>query len=715
MQIVDRRISTVVLDQQREAAKQVKADWRAGRTADAAEAIEMLGAALHKSIVLDLAYEEYCLMREAGHAVDPDSFVRRFPCVALSLRRQICIHEALSVRGVLGNPEDLPEWPTAGDVIAGFLLMEELGRGSFGRVFRANEISLRERQVVVKLAKHGLHEAQLLAQVPHAGVVPVYSVATDEEWGLTSLCMPFISRATLLDVIEIVHGGKARPADARQISDAARSVNCKDDFLVDHSTRGAVSPNGTFADAVALFGYLVTQALKTTHARGIYHRDLKPSNILVDQFGCPLLIDFNLSSEPLDDVPLGGTLPYMAPEQLRAFVDAVEGRETHHEIGATADVFSLGVCLFELLYGVHPFAPLPMDLTNIELAHYLLERQALGLRRVPSGEPFVDASLKRILARCLEFDSARRPQSADELAAQLQVSQSLGNRINRFVRIYPRLAKLTTWTVGASLVVGGAWYSTRPTDYERAKARADSALRNHEYFDALRHLNVVISNAPGDADSLILRGNAYLETAQTGRALSDFTQAHKLKPTSVLAPRIAWCNMELGYYSVAARWYRDILKDFPDASVIHNNLGYALAQDSAYSSAIVHYSRAIDLNPKLSTAYLNRADAVFQQSLRSGKPTPVAALDDFRRSQRGRLSSGETCLLGCRICSHLADPDNEAFLQYLRACVARGVPRSILMSDEFIQEMLAGPAAQTILAQAPEDGDVSRSIRVIPP
>ena len=67
---------------------------------------------------------------------------------------------------------------------------------------------------------HGLHEAQILARVPHAGVVPIYSVGQDEDWGLTVLCMPFISRATLLDVIEIVHAERRFPGDAPGVAGA---------------------------------------------------------------------------------------------------------------------------------------------------------------------------------------------------------------------------------------------------------------------------------------------------------------------------------------------------------------------------------------------------------------------------------------------------------------------------------------------------------------
>lgn len=717
MLTVSERISTSVLDHQRHAAQQIAEDWRAAGKADATAAIEQLGGpAVHKSIVLDLAYEEYCLLREAGHQVSPDDFVRRFPAIALSLRRQICIHDALSARGVLGDPEDLPEWPVAGDIIGGFLLKEELGRGSFGRVFLASEISLRERQVVVKIARHGLHEAQLLAQVPHAGVVPVYSVATDEEWGLTTLCMPFISRATLLDVIEILHASGSAPTGAWQIAAAARSVSCQDDFLVPRAYEGSTSAQGTFADAVTMFGYLLAGALTATHGKGIFHRDIKPSNILVDHFGCPLLIDFNLSSEPLTDVSLGGTLPYMAPEQLQAYIDAIEGRPVCHTVSESADLFSLGVCLFQLLYGVHPFAPLPMDLPNVELANYLLERQALGPRRVPVGEARVDGILKKILNRCLEFDSRRRPQSASELALEFQKSMSLRNRISRFARINPWLTRLSFSVIGVSLMAGVVWHACQPSDNERITQLADTALRNGQYSDAILHLNQLIEQAPKDYSLLSRRGDAYVKTAQTQVALGDFIKADTMQPSVDLKAKIAWCYMETGHYSNAVRWYREILQVTPDDAVIHNNLGYALMQDSSYSLAIEHFSKAIELDATKSIVYLNRADALFQRSLRSRQPTPDSALQDIHRfATTWRSRGGDGYLLACRICSTTQVPEKEKFLEYLTHCVQHEVSRRTLESDDLLSELLTMPEAVVVLARAKVDTENAITLRTIPP
>ena len=92
-------------------------------------------------------------------------------------------------------------FPESGQTIAGFRLVEELGRGSFARVFRAEERRLADRPVVLKVSRLGSREPQTLARLQHTHIVPVHSYRTDRATGLHLLCMPYFGRLTLARVL----------------------------------------------------------------------------------------------------------------------------------------------------------------------------------------------------------------------------------------------------------------------------------------------------------------------------------------------------------------------------------------------------------------------------------------------------------------------------------------------------------------------------------
>src|SRR5205085_7868804 len=91
--------------------------------------------------------------------------------------------------------------PEVGQTIAGFRLVEELGRGAFARVYRAEERQLADRPVALKVTRTGSREPQMLARLQHTHIVPVHSYRTDPATGLHLLCMPYLGRVTLAQVL----------------------------------------------------------------------------------------------------------------------------------------------------------------------------------------------------------------------------------------------------------------------------------------------------------------------------------------------------------------------------------------------------------------------------------------------------------------------------------------------------------------------------------
>ncbi len=418
-------------------AQAVKESWEAGAEPDAVAALvahpELRG---DKVVLLDLAFVEYCRRRRAGEALDPAVFCARFPH-RTSLRRMLdCHHFLEAAGGVLAEEESPRRWPEPGEQVCDFFLVRELGRGTFARVFLAQEVTAGHRLVVVKLSYDATAEAQTLGPLEHAHIVPVLSAPTDLFTGLRLLAMPYRGSATLEDLIDEAFPtpGAAPPRSASVILDAARRCLPLDLPPECPSAPLSEAPCGSYVDGIVRLGAQIADALAFLHARGTCHRDLKPSNVLLGPDGQALLIDFNLSAQDASSARLGGTLPYMAPEHVRAYQTIEKGGKAHVPLDGQSDLFALGVVLYELLAGHHPFGPMPAALPPEKLGAFLQRQQQAGPRPLQSLSPHVDRPLAQLIESCLAVDPQRRPRGAAELAEALQQHLRFRARLRRFAR-----------------------------------------------------------------------------------------------------------------------------------------------------------------------------------------------------------------------------------------------------------------------------------------
>jgi serine/threonine protein kinase len=382
-----------------------------------------------KRAVVDLAYEEFCLRMESGEDVDWIDFCEGFPDIKDSLQRCIAVHLAVEENPSLPVAPEEITWPRAGNQFFGYEIIAEIGRGSFARVYRAEEISVGRRAVVIKVCEHQTNEAQILGKLKHPNIIPIHSVK-EARSGLTIICMPFVGMFTLHDMLETTYGVHM---GSRNHEGGVAGVNERVDA-------------GYVNDALDI-GVQLCEALHYLHGKGILHLDVKPSNILIDKQRNPIVLDFNLSLDRSDvEVRMGGTFCYMSPEQ-RVAVFSREGNV--RELDARTDVFSVGVILFELFNGKLPFG---------DKAGKDVDPQQYDPPRVPWKQParFVSPAIMSVIDKALQEEPDQRYDSALDFSEALQSQMTRFRRCGRLMRGEPRFLRALAFSSGLVLTAA-AW------------------------------------------------------------------------------------------------------------------------------------------------------------------------------------------------------------------------------------------------------------------
>ncbi len=296
-------------------------------------------------------------------------------------------------------------------VIADYELVEEIGRGAMGIVFRSEQRRL-NREVALKVIggatlaspserQRFLREARAAAHLDHPNIVSVYEVGQHDD-------LDFYSMA-------LIRGGTLGALMREKRLERRRAVK----LLA-----------------------VIARAMQAAHQQGIIHRDLKPDNILLDERGQPYISDFGLACrlEQRGALTLTGqimgTPQYMAPEQA----DTALGPVT-----TAADIYGLGSILYELLAG----APAFRGDSTLQILRLVKEESPRSLRLV---DPAIDRDLNTIVLKCLEKKPADRYGSAESLANDLEAwldhrpiaarAPDLGERMVKWIRRRPVHAAL---------------------------------------------------------------------------------------------------------------------------------------------------------------------------------------------------------------------------------------------------------------------------------
>ena len=371
---------------------------------------------------------------------------------------------------------------TAGRVIDRYRLIEEVGEGGFGQVFRAEQLEPVTREVAVKIIKPGMDSRQVVARF------------RAEQQTLAMMKHPGI--ATVLDAGTTESG---RPYFAMELVDGQPIDDDLDERRSDVAQRLRL-----FAD--------VCRAVHHAHQKGVIHRDLKPPNVLItdgDEWPAVKVIDFGIAKAMQPAGEAGnttarqflGTPQYMSPEQIAGEAD----------IDTRADVYALGCLLYKLLTGVAPLDDqvASADANVMDLRRRVCEeeprRPSTRLGELGDNLPTVaqqratrPAELRRtlrgdldwIVMKALEKDRQRRYQSASELAADVErflASEPVSAgpptalyRLQKLARRHRAVVSAASLVV-AALMVGAVASTIGFLNAERQRKRADEQRVQVDY------------------------------------------------------------------------------------------------------------------------------------------------------------------------------------------------------------------------------------------
>jgi serine/threonine protein kinase len=562
-----------------------------------------------------LILDEFSIRSESGEQLDVRKFAARFPDLSETLAAELsefsdssidCKTEAAAsdddsasqtdadtIADFNAAPQQLSDF-REGSVCGDFRIEGVLGTGGLSQVFLATQLSL-DRRVALKVtpledtSEHGSFEGRTMAALVHGNIVPVFAEQTLGQFHL--LAMACISGPTLADFLSELndraapesHSGRRLQRARTTASDCRRMIR----ELADSSTQDQLEADETRAEPATRenqpqdSGRLVEFSCRTvreialalTHAnrQNVFHCDVKPANILFTADARPMLTDFNVSvrsgcesGSQLINRPVGGTLLYMAPEHL----GMLTGTCPAPDVDGRADVYSLGLILFELLTGAWPFPEEATGEDPLTAAGHLQGIRISAEIEFPS-ESRLSPALRSIVSTCLAARPGDRYQSASDLAEDL----------DRYLSLKPLL------------------HAPDPSSLETLTR----SVRRHRKPIAVSCVTSV----------LILLAAGIFQMTADGEASSPEQGGTQLAADAFENATLGRRHVERGQFELAIPCLERAVEQNPQLVPAWNNLGIARYRLGQFAGAREAFSEVIRLGTETGTSYSHRAAARF--------------------------------------------------------------------------------------------------------
>jgi len=579
-------------------------------------------------ILLRLLQQECLVRSQAGDVVSIEQYQQRFPQLAPPEGLFESILREAGAPGA-GTSEKQPIAATRAGRFGNYELLEEIGRGGMGVVYRARQCTA-DRIVALKVVRRELleserhdsqtaamdrfrHETRAAARLEHENIVTVYEVGDVD--GEPFFSMRYVDGSSLRETVR--EGPISNRRAAEYLEPVARAVN-------------------------------------EAHAEGILHRDLKPQNILVDKkTDRAMVADFGLAklSEIGEELThageVMGTPSYMSPEQA----------QDSSRVTARTDVYALGATLYCLLTGRPPF----QAATGVETLRQVIDEEPV---RPGQLNPSIDRDLETICVKCLQKEPARRYDSARLLADDLRrylrgepiLARPIGSlqRTWRWCRRNPVVAALigstATFLILALLATAVGYVKTTAALMTAESARRQAEENYRQAREAVDNLYTRVSedtllNQPGMQPlrkELLEEALRYYRKFLSRRS-DDLTIQPELALANFRAGRITEeidsPEKSLTCYRRARDIQRRLLAREPndpdrleDLGATHNAVGRVLHRLRQFDAALQAYEEAVAVRRRLAATAPERSE--FQRVLANSIMNA-----GLLEKERGRLQS----------------------------------------------------------------------------